>query len=268
MHPLDGCWAKIARAQEHFDSLKTKVGTPSDHAKSVAFRQQFNPDARTIKVTLEGVPELPLEWALIAADALQNLRAALNYLTWELARWRLASIGKTREPSLNTQFPIHTKPRAFNRSMVADLHPDHAAAIEALQPNGANYLSQFPEELLLALDVETLAATSPLGTLARLTNADKHQALQVGLIRPSEVRAGPYEGSDCVITHVYYTPNVMLENGAEWVTFDVTPTGLEPKVEVNDKITPQIAFGGWDMRGASWLVGAVTEIVRAFEPVF
>ena len=68
-------------------------------------------DPGTIKVTLQGVPQLPLEWALTAADAYQNLRAALNYLAWELAKWSLAQRGETREPADATQFPINTKPR-------------------------------------------------------------------------------------------------------------------------------------------------------------
>src|SRR5947207_2188852 len=86
----------------------------------------------TGRVRLQGVPQLPLEWALTAADAYQNLRAALNYLAWELAKWSLAQRGETREPADATQFPINTKPRKFSARMVQDLHSDHVARIEAL----------------------------------------------------------------------------------------------------------------------------------------
>jgi hypothetical protein len=261
VHSLDGAWAKIARANEHFDTLKTEVGSPSDHTDSITFAQKFDPDASTIEVTLQGVPQLPFRWALIAADALQNLRAALNYLTWELARWHLASTSENREPSNRTQFPIHTKPRAFDSSMVADLHPDHAAIIKSLQPNEARYLSQFSETDLLNLNVETFAARSPLGTLARLTNTDKHKVLQPALINMSVVEVGHYELFDCTLTHSNFFARLVLENGAQWVRLDVTPTGPEPKVKVNDKFTPEISFGGWDMRGPQWLVNCVTEIV-------
>lgn len=248
--PLDGAWAKIARAEEHFASLQSKI-TAANYGDSMTFRQEFDPDASTIKVTLEGVPELPLEWALVAADALQNLRAALNYVVWELAKWNLAQKGETREPTWKTQFPIHTKPREFNRSMVSDLHPDHAAIIERLQPNGPMFLSQFPENELRILPVEALAARSPLATIARLTNPDKHEALQLALVRSSKTSHGAYEATDCLITNTTLNIHLTLHNGAEWATFDVTPTGPEPEVKVNVKFTPQVEISGWDLRGSA-----------------
>jgi hypothetical protein len=267
-HPLDGAWAKVARAEEHFDALKTKIGEPSDHTDAITFRQEFDPDSSTIKVTLEGVPELPVEWALIAADGLQNLRAALNYLTWELARWNLVRNTETRIPHRNTQFPINSKAREFSGHMVVDLHPDHVAIIKSLQPNSALYLSQFTENFLLDLPMETLTAGSPLATLARLTNTDKHEVLQPALIQPSGIGLGPYVCTDCEITMIYVNMGRSLENRAEWVAFDLSVTGPKPEVQVDDKITPQVAFGGWNVDASGHIIGSVKEIIRIFEPVF
>ena len=83
---LIGCWAKIRRAEEHFQAFKAETAAASDYADRIHFVQEYDADAGTIKVTVEGVPDLPIRWSLIAADALRNLRAALNYLAWELAR--------------------------------------------------------------------------------------------------------------------------------------------------------------------------------------
>lgn len=211
MHPLEGCWAKITRANQQLDAFETAVTTTPIDTDSIAFAQKFDPDTSTIEVTLENVPKLPIELGLAAADPMQNLRAAINYLAWELAKWNLAQRGETRSPDRRTQFPINTKPRDFSAYMVEDIHPDHVAIIQAVQPNGANWLSQFPERVLRNGDAEGLAQSHPLGVLANLTNIDKHQALQPALISARELHLGPYEGINCEVGQPRATLNLNTE---------------------------------------------------------
>ncbi len=273
-HPLDGCFAKIARATEQFDCLEAEIAA-SDifDPDAVTFGQEFDEDAGTIKVTIQGLPDaVPIKWALAAADPLQNLRAALNYLAWELARWNLGQRRETRDPARNTQFPINTKPRAFSDGMVTDLHPDHVAIIKRLQPNAADYFAPMPEDTLrtiTAASAEGLAHGHPLAQLADLTNVDKHQALQAAFISHSQVEIGDWYASDCLVHHIDITVPFPLENGAQWATANVTPTGPEPKVKVEDRLFPHVAFGGRSielLRGE--VLGAVLSIARTFEPVF
>jgi hypothetical protein len=274
--PLDGAWAKITRAYDHFDCLKAEINA-ADYSDSLSFRQQYDVDAGTIEITIEGVRELPIKWALDAGDILQNLRAALNYLAWELARWNLAQRGETRDPSDATQFPINTtgptpkNPTAFSERYVEDLHPDHVARIKALQPNGAWHLEQFPEFVLLNSDVDGLAAGHPLAKLAALTNVDKHKILQPALIGlGSTVRYVPPEVENCVVIESVVHMPLTLENGAQWLTLQVTPTGSgEPKVKMKNEITVGVTFGGSEMTEDFAVIAAtVVEIVREFEPVF
>lgn len=267
-HPLEGCWAKIARANQQLDALEAELAAGPDYADSVTFRQEFDPDASTIEITIESVPKLPLELGLAAADPMQNLRAAINYLAWELARWNLARQGLNREPDRSTQFPINTKPRAFSAHYVTDIHPDHVAIIEAVQPNGASWLSQWPEHVLREVDVQALASGHPLAILADLTNVDKHQALQPALVGTTTINVGPYETTDCVVVDGQATLNLILKEGAHWATFQVTPTGPEPKMKVEAGLTGVIEFGRGDLDTLKWVASSVRAIVRGFEPVF
>ncbi len=115
-HPLDGCWAKIERAHEHFDLLEAETQGFAQ-TQSITLAQTFDPNANKIRVVIDKVPAIPRRWALIAADGVQNLRAALNYLVWELAKWNLERKGAARDPALTTQFPISDQPiEVQNRS--------------------------------------------------------------------------------------------------------------------------------------------------------
>ncbi len=78
----------------------------------------------------------------------------------------------------------------------------------------------------------------PLAVLARLTNTDKLEALQPAIVGVTAVNVGPYEAIDCVIRDGRATLNLVLEEGAHWVTYDVTATGPEPKVKV-EPASPQ-----------------------------
>ncbi len=269
-HPLDGCNAKIRRSSQHFEELKAEIAAASEEAKTVRFGQKFYPESNTIRVTVDEVPAYPEEWALIAADAVQNLRSALNYLTWELAKWNLRRQRLDREPEDRTQFPIAEKPGGFNRSYVADLHPDHVAKIEWLQPYGDQYGPQIPATAS-ASEREARIATHPLLLLQKLSNTDKHRLLRPLVLGAGYTKLGPYVAEDCEIINTAITPHVgAFQKGAEWVSFTVIPGGPNPKVKVDDKYVPRIAFeGSFGVENTIERIGSsVTFIAREFESVF
>jgi hypothetical protein len=249
--------------------LEAEIARPPGYADSMRFAQQFDPNTRTIEVTLEGAPDdLPITWPLMAADYLQNLRCALNYLVWELARLNLARTNQARDPINDTQFPIFTKARAWNPRRVIDLDPSHAARIRALQPNEAAHLSQMTEEELIYLDVPTLAKRHVLGPLVELTNEDKHRVLPAVLGSWSKITINDATAVDCeiVATNVFLVYG--LQNGAKWAEFTVRPIGPEPKVHVNDNITPEVVIGGHGMRVLKQIGPGVERMVQEFAPIF
>lgn len=246
-HPLDGALAKIGHADKHLHELESEIAATPYDTDAIRFAQKFDPQTSTIEITLQNVPELPARWGLMAADALQNLRAALNYLAWELARWNLAARGETREPAKQTQFPISYKIwRGVDGRQVADLHRSHLARIEVIQPNGAAHLAQYPEHLLInAPDPRIFTHRHLLTHLAVLTNDDKHRVLIPVALAAGESKVGGYEGVGCTVTHVNHFIQVRLEDGAKWAEIQVSPeAGAEPKVKVNDRLDRvRIQFG-------------------------
>ena len=207
---------------------------------------------------------------LLAAEPMQNLRTALNYLAWELAKWNITQKGEAREPAGRTQYPINTKPRDFSAYMVEDLHPDHVAIIKRLQPNEIDWLRQFADsgDRLREIPAEALTAAHPLAHLARLSNADRHRALQVALVGGTEFKMGPYEGVDCEIGEAWSALNLTLENGAHWTTVPVVKAGAKPEVKMEDRVTCDVVFEGGDIQMFRHIAGSVRTIVRGFEPVF
>ena len=238
-HPLDGALAKVDRANEHLQELEADILRVPFDPDAIHFGQKFDPDTSTIEVTLQGIPDLPVRWGLLAADCLHNLRAALNYLTWELSIHNLAKLGVDRLPSDNTQFPIaYRRWRGIPESQIADLSADHARRIKAIQPNSAMHLSQFPEKQLRVVDeVQVFTSSHVFTPLAILTNDDKHRVLTPSALAAQHTQIGNYEGINCRVDHANFFLQARLENGAKWAELEVTPTGSgEPEVKVNDRI--------------------------------
>ena len=97
----------------------------------------------------------PGDWPLIAGDAIQNLRSALDHLVYEAA-------SRTNE---RTQFPIFTDPDAYkaqNPNWLKDVPDPVKATIENAQP-----YERYP----------TNPTASGLYHLRELSNLDKHRTL-------------------------------------------------------------------------------------------
>lgn len=267
---LDGALAKVAWAQRHLHELEAEIAQAPGYLDSIGFAQEFHADTSTIEVTLQGIQELPVAWSLLAADYVQNLRCALNYLAWELSRWNLERQGLQREPNAQTQFPICTHPRQFDAWRLPDVHPDHVARIEKLQPNGADHLMEMPDVMLRNFPVEVMAQRHVLGILVELTNQDKHRLLPGVLVNAQESFMGSCHPIDCVMVTNNFFVQDALKNGAKWAEFKVTPTGTsEPKMQVDDRIVPDIRFGGYSVTGVLPQVGqAVGHMIQSFAPVF
>lgn len=279
---LDTSNQKLAWADTHLQRLEPELSSPSDYADSISFRQHFDPDARTVEVSLQGVPDLPPEWGLIAADYLQNVRAALNYLVWELSRWNLLRQGETRDPERNTQFPIfYRKAGAWGTGHIPDLHAKHAALIRSLQPSELeleippNY-RDLPTAMLppsFAAKRDRQIAAHPLTLLADLTNQDKHRALPVFVLGAWEGRTTRMPAPiNCTFGNIGWgRTSPQLENGAVWGTvYEVTPTGEgQPEVQVYDEITrAEASIGGLWLPDLPAIGACAEEMIARFSGVF
>jgi hypothetical protein len=210
-HPLDGSRARIERAGDHLEELDT---TLARFVKEGSFIFRTEQDAETgeyvLRVYSQRQPPVPPppKASAIVGDVLYNLRAALDYVVWQLAA----------SPSKKNQFPIFDSPEDFEAKApryLDSVPPELWAKFEALQP----YHGEGREALAL---------------VAKLNDVSKHR-----LLLPGTVAAAPGKGKFTVrgldkikITGRHWVP---FEDGAEVYRMELTPhegSNVDVKAEV------------------------------------
>jgi hypothetical protein len=139
-HPLDSCFKRVERAHEHLLNLMAQADdTFRKQANSVVFEFDPNPPyKRTINHSLPTETFYGMQFGILMGEICYNLRSALDYLVFELAR-----LDSGAEQS-GTQFPIIDAKEDFvrdaERRWLKGINASHVAAIERLQPyNGCNW---------------------------------------------------------------------------------------------------------------------------------
>src|ERR1019366_6700788 len=115
-HPLDGARLKVVRAQEHMESLKAEIAMYMQ-GRPWEIRMKKHVDKSGIAPMPFEIPELivttppPLRLSTVIGACVTNLRAAVDYILWEL-------VAKYFNPPFNpldsndrriTAFPISEK---------------------------------------------------------------------------------------------------------------------------------------------------------------
>lgn len=156
-HPLDGAFLRWERADIHLAEAQELIRGWGKECE-----EQIVGDDNG-KIWVPHYPEIPVWLPVIVSDAVHNLRAALDYLVYELAK--LDSDGRAQD---NTQFLIEDfeiDPRNFNggfhrrkKRHLKGLSRRHIDAIENFQPyKGIEWTE----------------------TLREISNPDKHRHLSV-----------------------------------------------------------------------------------------
>jgi hypothetical protein len=146
-HPLDGAVARIQRANRHIDELISAIECFRKACENNFIANQKFPrvkpgSGRQLSLSISrsgGSPiDVPHEISAIIGDIIHNLRAALDYLVFELA------LKDSGFPQDGTQFIIedvksdpNNKKRGFDpvsKGRLRGLSNVHVAAIERLQP--------------------------------------------------------------------------------------------------------------------------------------
>ena len=159
MPPLDDAYIRAGRGNEHLVELKVlSDAVCSAQAKATIVEGEHNriikpgEFAKVVEVETAKTP-IPDKVRVLIGDAANSFRSSLNYLVNQLAILN-SGVGKRRN-----QFVIEDTPDKFRKSSrtgLEGLSAAHIAAIEGLQPyNGTKWT----------------------GTLARLSNMDKHDNL-------------------------------------------------------------------------------------------
>src|SRR5262249_22169175 len=156
-HALDGVRLKLDRTEEHLRAFDTESGDWLEQTHFCRFDFQDYGDERWY--FLDVIAEPPPRLSAILGDCVQNLRASLDYLAWQLV------LANNKMPGDWTYSPIYRDPpragRQFSPHCLAGVHPGAVAVIEELQPY---YGGKNPD-------------TDLLWFVRELSNTDKHRAI-------------------------------------------------------------------------------------------
>ncbi len=148
MHELDGAYERTRRTRNHLTNLRRRIKAFTQlirddvdiERKPATFRL---PDGREVTAVLGSatstIRPVPLIISILVGETIYNLRAALDYLVYELARHDAKRIVD------GTQFPIESREESFKgrrNTWLKGISDDHVTAIERLQPyKGCNWSS-------------------------------------------------------------------------------------------------------------------------------
>jgi hypothetical protein len=160
--PLDGCWAKIERANENIKNLEVEIAAFVQPDPYIIIGD-VNHQAKECTFIAKAKP-IPLRFSVLIGEIIQHLRSSLDHLIWALALKRHAA------PHPRIGFPICRTEEEFiaarKRGIINGISGSAQKIIESLQPyRNSNW--------------RTVASDTPLKIIQDLNNTDKHRLLTV-----------------------------------------------------------------------------------------
>ena len=134
---LNGAFERISRAEEHLADLRNWIADLYRRQQD-SISCQFDPNfPYEVRFDCSKFPGTPFRIGVLIGEICYNLRSALDYLVFALAKH------DSGVPQEGTQFPIDDKPKQFQwnvtkKARLKGLNPAHIAAIERLQPYNGN----------------------------------------------------------------------------------------------------------------------------------
>ena len=130
-HALDGATLRVDRARRHFEELEeTLLQFRKKNIDKVSIKYDPGPP-QSLRVSFDKSLVVPLGFSLPLSDCIHNLRAALDYLVYELAFLDDKVIHE------GTQFPIVDDPKDFQKKKgksLSGLSDPHIRESELRQP--------------------------------------------------------------------------------------------------------------------------------------
>ena len=184
-NPLDGCWAKIERAEYHIKDLTKEIHKFISQLENTSKLDHLHLDQRPAQrdYTLTLTIDPPLILGILAGEILYQLRSSLDHIVYQLLILNGVS-GKALEKS---EFPIcedSTRYENKGYSKIQNLTPYMLRVIEMIQPYN---------------DLRGCAIKDhPLVVLHSMNNIDKHRIMLTPIVETtstvvaSVTRSGPY----------------------------------------------------------------------------
>ncbi len=239
---LTSAQRKLKRGIEHVETLCGEAKTFED-ADAYLFESERKPrSAQEIEYRCFAVQRKPIpgHWPLLAGEAIQNLRSALDHLVYELS-------GNNRR----TQFPIFTDRCEFQvlgSRRLKGVSEAKRALIEKVQP-----YRFMPED----------AAQHPLAQLSSLSNLDKHRVLATVASAVTHEGVGIPHG--VTLTWEEYATHKRLGAGKAHIsTFVIRTEGEAEDVDVEPLFSYDVRIEGRPIGNLRWIGNSV---YRAFAEV-
>jgi hypothetical protein len=220
-NPYDDVISKIARAKKHINDFRdAAVAFGKTDPYGIAIER--DPKTRQRTYTITKVTPIPPEISLIAGDAIQNLRSALDYLACGLVRANKAT------PSSQVCFPISESEPLTERQQtrfagqVEGMRQDAIDAIKAIKPYKGGNNTLWMLHRLNIIDKHRLLMAA--GTCVSRINPGFHSGLRDYLLQggvlpePATIledrfplKAGDKFSIEVTESDVYHEPQLLLE---------------------------------------------------------
>lgn len=235
--PLAGCIGKVQRAGLHLEALHAQISPfLESEPKPYRFMSKVDVESACYRLIVIVERQPPMEWSLIAGDFLQNLRAALDHLVWQL----VAANGA--EPTFGNAFPIFDEPpprerrdrqRRVWQRMLRGVHRDAIDYIESCQPYRG----------------EDGPTSHLLWALRELSNEDKHRTVIPALTaiqgRPEamDLRISVVRDVGSLLQGAKVMAGEPLKSGDLVVEAPVKITGPNPELKLEGNFPLDVGFG-------------------------
>jgi hypothetical protein len=251
---LDGCIAKVDRADKHLQELVARVGPWAEDVPH-EFRGEINPVAGNYAAYLVVRKAPPIEWSIIVGDVVHNLRSALDHIACMLVP----------KPTRATAFPIFHDREDFDCGVRLAAARNRRGPLTGLSPESAAF--QFIEQTQPYRGPHG-PESHPLFALRELSNEDKHRTvlgLAVGIPIDSDPKVRIVSERDVELSNPWVQTARPFQDGAQVMGADAKITGPDPQVEVEVDFPFGIAFGKhmFTMDGIPKIAALVREIVEA-----
>lgn len=104
-------WAKLRRARNHISEVQQRISELQQAQPWSIQREPTGPDGWTYRFKIHR--PIPVDLSAAVGDAVANMRAALDYIAYELARHHVSTMTDSEEAA--TEFPICKDRAAFDQ---------------------------------------------------------------------------------------------------------------------------------------------------------
>lgn len=224
--PLQSAWLKIDRANHHASALKAAIKAwLKDRPYEVTLDVDRDTGEQVCRIRIERQP--PMEWSIVIGEVVYGLRSALDHAVYAL------SAPDGGDPPKGTEFPIFKDEPLFRNTNrpgglwkvrgLSDAAQKVVASVQPFEHNG-----NAPERHVLWV-------------LHELCNADKHRSLNLTSTALG-TSSLTLEVSGVEVERSQVRADGPVEDGAELARWLVTAPSGYGKVEMNGKITLDVAL--------------------------